>query len=153
MTTIQTTPATVVQNVLAARPSIPKSRKPYEPAICARLAMTMMSAAMIPQPPIQPVRGPNARAAQVNVVPQSGSRLLSSAYATAMKYIGMNASSIIDGALTPTAMTTNPRVAARLYAGAVDAVPMTIDESSPTVPRFRPLSTAVPSIREAGPDR
>src|SRR4051812_27325861 len=64
-----------------------------------------------------------------------------------MKYIGMNASSIIDGALTPTAMTTKPRVAARLYAGAVDAVPMTIDDNSPTVPRLRPLSTAVPSAR------
>ena len=40
--------------------------------------MTMTSEAMIPQPPIHPVRGPNARAAQVNVVPQSGSRLFSS---------------------------------------------------------------------------
>ena len=38
----------------------------------------MMSAAMMPQPPIQPVRVPNARAAQVNVVPQSGSALFSS---------------------------------------------------------------------------
>ena len=40
--------------------------------------MTMMSAAMMPQPPIQPVRGPNARAAHVNVVPQSGSASFSS---------------------------------------------------------------------------
>src|SRR3954453_7359536 len=64
-----------------------------------------------------------------------------------MRYMGMNASSIIDGALTPTAMTTKPSVAARLEAGAVDAVPMTIDDSSPTVPRLRPLSTAVPSAR------
>ena len=39
--------------------------------------MTMTSATMMPQPPSQPA-GPNARAAQVNVVPQSGSALLSS---------------------------------------------------------------------------
>ena len=39
----------------------------------------MTSAAMIPQPPIHPVLVPNARAAQVKVVPQSGSALLSSA--------------------------------------------------------------------------
>ena len=50
----------------------------YRPAICARLAITMTSAAMIPQPPIQPARGPNARAVQVKVVPQSGSALFSS---------------------------------------------------------------------------
>ena len=38
----------------------------------------MTSAAMIPQPPSQPVVVPKARAAQVKVVPQSGSALLSS---------------------------------------------------------------------------
>ena len=37
--------------------------------------MTRMSAATMPQPPAQPVFGPNARVAQVNVVPQSGSAL------------------------------------------------------------------------------
>ena len=41
--------------------------------------MTMTSAMMMPQPPIQPIRVPNARVAQVNVVPQSGSALFSSA--------------------------------------------------------------------------
>ena len=40
--------------------------------------MTSTSAAMMPQPPAQPVRGPKARAAQVKVVPQSGSALFSS---------------------------------------------------------------------------
>ena len=70
---IQTTPATMLQIVDSARSSRPNSRKPYEPAICARFAMTMTSAAMIPHPPIQPARGPNARVAQVKVVPQSGS--------------------------------------------------------------------------------
>ncbi len=48
------------------------------PAIWARLAITMMSATTMPQPPIHPVRGPNARAPQVKVVPQSGSAALSS---------------------------------------------------------------------------
>ena len=64
-----------------------------------------------------------------------------------MKYMGTNASSMIEGAFTPTAMTTKPRVAARLYAGAVEAIPMTIEDTRPTVPRFKPLSTAVPSTR------
>ena len=40
--------------------------------------MTMTSAAMMPQPPIQPISGPNARDAHVKVVPQSGSALFSS---------------------------------------------------------------------------
>ena len=40
--------------------------------------MTRMSAATMAQPPAQPVRGPKARVAQVNVVPQSGSALFSS---------------------------------------------------------------------------
>ena len=31
----------------------------YRPAICARLAMTMMSATTIAQPPIQPAHGPS----------------------------------------------------------------------------------------------
>ncbi len=76
---IQMIPATVDQNVLAASSSNPKSPKVYEPAICDRFAITMMSAMMMPQPPIHPTRVPKARAAQVNVVPQSGSALLSSA--------------------------------------------------------------------------
>ena len=54
------------------------SRNTYCPATCARLAMTRMSAATMPQPPAQPVFGPNALVAQVNVVPQSGSALFSS---------------------------------------------------------------------------
>ena len=57
----------------------PKSENVYDPAICARFAMTITSATMIPQPPIQPAFGPKARAAQVKVVPQSGSALFSSA--------------------------------------------------------------------------
>jgi hypothetical protein len=49
---------------------------------------------------------------------------------------------MIAGAFTPTAMTTNPSVAARAYAGAVEETPRTIEETSPRAPRFRPLSTA-----------
>ena len=37
--------------------------------------MTSTSAATMPQPPAQPVLGPNARVPQVKVVPQSGSAL------------------------------------------------------------------------------
>jgi hypothetical protein len=43
------------------------------PAICARLAMTMMSAATIAQPDSQPRCGPIPRVTHANVVPQSGS--------------------------------------------------------------------------------
>src|SRR5580693_8529849 len=52
------TPTTVTQTA-PADPAPTSSRK-YRPAIWARLAITMMSAAMIPQPPSQPVRGPQA---------------------------------------------------------------------------------------------
>ena len=57
-----------------------KSRKTYCPAIWARLAITRTSVTTIPQPPHQPVTGPNARAPQVNVVPQSGSATFSALY-------------------------------------------------------------------------
>ncbi len=40
--------------------------------------MTITSATMMPQPPIQPATGPKALDAQVKVVPQSASALLSS---------------------------------------------------------------------------
>ena len=40
--------------------------------------MTSTSATTMAQPPAQPVLGPNARVAQVKVVPQSGSALFSS---------------------------------------------------------------------------
>ena len=76
--------------------------------------MTRMSAATIAQPPAQPVRGPNARAAQVNVVPQSGSALFSSLYPIDVRNIGMKASSATTGAPSPTTATMSPSVAARL---------------------------------------
>jgi hypothetical protein len=53
--------------------------------------MTRMSAARMPQPPSHPVFGPKAFVAQVNVVPQSGSRLFSSLYPIETSRIGTNA--------------------------------------------------------------
>ena len=44
------------------------------------------------------------------------------------------------GAWSPTASTTNTSVAAMLYAGATDAVAITVLEISPSAPDFRPLS-------------
>ena len=82
MIAIHSRPATVDQNVLWSRvlwmPSSLASVKEYDPAIWARFAITMMSAMMMPQPPIHPTMGPNARVAQVKVVPQSGSASFSS---------------------------------------------------------------------------
>ncbi len=77
---MKSTPTRSTQGLVALSP-MPfalNSRKPYWPATSARLAMTRTSEAMIPQPPAQPVFGPKARVAQVKVVPQSGSALLSS---------------------------------------------------------------------------
>ena len=45
----------------------------YVPVICARLAMTMVSAATMTQPVTQPARDPMASTTQLKVVPQSGS--------------------------------------------------------------------------------
>src|ERR1700754_3234105 len=74
MIAIQTTPTAVTASVDGAL--MPNSRNEYRPAIWARLAITIRSATMIAQPPIQPVIGPNARVAHANVVPASGSALL-----------------------------------------------------------------------------
>jgi len=55
--------------------------------------------------------------------------------------MGTNARMVMIGACRPLmAMTTNPRVAARLYAGAVEATPTTTEEMSPRAPPFRPFS-------------
>src|SRR5215469_8982484 len=117
------------------------SRNPYCPATWARLAMTRTSAATIAQPPNHPVLGPNARVAQVKVVPQSGSALFSSLYPIEQNSIGTNASTATAGACKATAPTTNTSVAAMLYAGATDAVAMIVVETSPRAPDLRPLST------------
>ena len=82
MTTIHPIPTSSTQPLFALcpMPLALKSRKTYWPAIWARLAITRMSAAMMPHPPSQPVLGPKARTPQVKVVPQSGSALLSALY-------------------------------------------------------------------------
>src|SRR5580693_3990196 len=51
----------------------------------------------------------------------------------------MKASTATAGDWSPTASTTNTRVAAMLYAGATDAVAMTVLEISPRAPDLRPL--------------
>jgi hypothetical protein len=67
----------------------------------------------------------------------------------AIRNIGIKASSMIAGAFIPTmplpfvVATTKPRLAARLYAGAVDAIPTTMLETRPSAPVLRPLSPAV----------
>ncbi len=94
--------------------SAPKRRNTYCPATWARLAMTRTSAATIAQPPAQPVFGPNAREAQVKVVPQSGSALFSSLYPMEVRKIGMNAITATMGEPSPTTATMKPSVAARL---------------------------------------
>jgi hypothetical protein len=73
MAAMNNTPRVVTAKVLSASSFKLNSRKLYLPAIWARLAITMMSATMIAQPPIQPAHGPIARVTQANVVPQSGS--------------------------------------------------------------------------------
>src|SRR5689334_2004595 len=109
------------------------------PAICARLASTITWAMIAPQPDIQPTCGPNARAPHVKLVPQSGMRELSARYAYEIKKIGMKASSMTSGAFTPTSEETRPMDAARLYAGAVEAMPITTLAARPRAPVLRPL--------------
>ena len=77
MATIHSTPTSSTQPLVGLFPMALalKSSKTYWPATWARLAITRMSAAMMPQPPIHPTRGVNALVAQVKVVPQSGSAL------------------------------------------------------------------------------
>src|SRR4051794_1796718 len=73
MTTIHATPTAVTAAVEPAAESQCRSVNEYSPAICARFAMTTMSATTIAQPPNQPAHGPIAFVTQANVVPQSGS--------------------------------------------------------------------------------
>src|SRR3954465_10267668 len=60
ITASQATPTAVTAAVELAALSQSTSRKVYLPAIWARLAMTMMSATTIAQPPSQPAHGPMA---------------------------------------------------------------------------------------------
>ena len=70
---------TAARSAIAALPVIcAMSRNRKSTAMPARFDSTRIVAAMRPQPASQPTHGPNARAAQVNEVPESGMRLLSS---------------------------------------------------------------------------
>src|SRR5271169_2458533 len=53
----------------------------------------------------------------------------------------MKASTATAGDWSPTASTTNTRVAAMLYAGATDAVAITVLEIRPRAPDLRPFSS------------
>ena len=57
-----------------------------------------------------------------------------------VRKIGTNAITATIGEPSPTTATMNPSVAARLYAGAVDATPMTMEETSPRAPGLSPFS-------------
>src|ERR1019366_2166797 len=57
--------------------------------------------------------------------------------------MGMKAITTTSGVISPTRATTKPRVAARLYAGATEATPMTMFETRESAPGLRPLSTWV----------
>src|SRR6476646_10003240 len=67
-----------------------------------------------------------------------------------MKSIGRNARIITAGDCRPTASTTALMVAARLYAGAVEATPMTTLDIRPSAPPFSPLSPPGSSVTPAG---
>ena len=67
-----------------------------------------------------------------------------------MKSIGRNARIITAGDCRPTASATAPIVAARLYAGAVEATPMTTLDIRPSAPPFSPLSPPGSSVTPAG---
>src|SRR5215831_2041979 len=143
ISTIQITPASSTQPLvaLAPMPGALNRKNTYWPATWARLAMTSTSAATMAHPPAQPVLGPNALVAHVNVVPQSGSALFSSLYPIEVSSIGTNARMVTAGDCTSTTATTKTRVAAMLYAGATEAVAMIVVEISPRAPDLRPLST------------
>ena len=67
-----------------------------------------------------------------------------------MKSIGRNARIITAGDCRPTASATAPIVAARLYAGAVEATPITTLDIRPSAPPFSPLSPPGSSVTPAG---
>src|ERR1700722_8979424 len=55
------------------------------------------------------------------------------------------------GEPSPTTATMSPSVAARLYAGAVEATPMTVAETSPRAPVLSPLSTCSSAMPGGAP--
>jgi hypothetical protein len=76
--------------------------------------MTMMSAAMMPQPPIQPVRGPNARAAPRERGAAVGLGLVQLAVGHGDEIHRDEGQQHDRGRLLPAITTISPRLAARL---------------------------------------
>ena len=72
---IQITPTTRDPERARGEASAPTSRKLYSPAICDRLAITMICGDQSRPAPEPAAHGPNAFVVQENVVPQSGSAL------------------------------------------------------------------------------
>src|SRR5664279_4097909 len=75
MPTSQSTPKNVTQKLDEARLWRLRNWSMYSEAICTRLAMTIIDAAMAAKPTAQPTCGPKARTDQMNDWPQSGSAL------------------------------------------------------------------------------
>src|SRR5947209_18446736 len=67
-----------------------------------------------------------------------------------MHSIGRNDTISVPGLCTPTTATIRPRVAAMLYAGAVEETAITTLDSSPSAPARRPLSWEAASWTFAG---
>ncbi len=67
--------------------------------------------------------------------------MFNSLYPMVMNSMGMKASSTMSGESRCTLTAMNPSVAARLYAGAVDATPMMTLDSRPSAPDLSPFST------------
>ena len=65
--------------------------------------------------------------------------------------IGTKASTATVGDCKPTTATTNPSVAAMLYAGATEAVAITVVEISPSAPDFSPFSNGCSAGAAARP--
>src|SRR5262249_38303194 len=140
---IQMVPPSSTQLLVALvpMPLAPNSRNTYWLATWARLAMTSTSATTMAQPPNQPVFGPNAPVAHVNVVPHSGTALFSSLYPIDASTIRTNASTATACAWSAPGAWTYHGVAAMLERGASDVVAITVVEIRPRAPDFRPLSS------------
>src|ERR1700722_14567725 len=68
-----------------------------------------------------------------------------------VRKIGMNAITATMGEPSPTTATMKPSVAARLYAGAVEATPMTVAATSPRAPPLRPFTTCCSAMPGGAP--
>ena len=116
--------------------------------------MTRVPDNNVAQPAIQPIQGPILRVTHAKVVPQSVSTRFSRSNATAMHSIGRNAISSTAGAAVlpgPSSFDTRPSVAARLYAGAVEAMPIASAAVKPMAPGRRPWSAKEDDSLKAEP--